>query len=78
LERNEVARVVALDISKAFDRVWHASLLHKLSAYGMRGNVFNIISSTGFEKKDIYKFSKLGNFDSGNQTCLIELIEQKN
>ena len=24
------ARAVALDISKAFDRVWHAKLLHKL------------------------------------------------
>ena len=24
-------RAVALDISKAFDRVWHANLLHKLN-----------------------------------------------
>ena len=28
--RSGAARVVALDISKAFDRVWHANLLHKL------------------------------------------------
>ena len=27
-------RAVALDISKAFDRVWHAVLLHKLSFMG--------------------------------------------
>jgi len=40
-----VARAIALDISKAFDRVWHAGLLHKLSAYGVRGRVLNIIRS---------------------------------
>ena len=26
---------VALDISKAFDRVWHAGLLHRLKSYGI-------------------------------------------
>jgi len=30
LDRNEVVRVAVLDISKAFDRVWHAGFLHKL------------------------------------------------
>ena len=29
--RSGATRAVALDISKSFDRVWHASLLHKLS-----------------------------------------------
>ena len=29
--RSGPTRAVALDISKAFDRVWHAGLLHKLS-----------------------------------------------
>ena len=28
--RSGATRAVALDISKAFDRVWHAGLLHKL------------------------------------------------
>ena len=28
-------RAVALDISKAFDRVWHAGLVHKLKCYGI-------------------------------------------
>ena len=28
-------RAVALDLSKAIDRVWHAGLLHKLKYYGI-------------------------------------------
>ena len=30
---DRIARAVALDISKAFERVWHAGLLHKLKSY---------------------------------------------
>ena len=36
---------MALDISKAFDRVWHAGLLHKLKAYQIPGQIFGLISS---------------------------------
>ena len=36
---------MALDISKAFDRVWHASLLHKLKSYGILGQIFDLIYS---------------------------------
>ena len=36
---------MALDISKAFDRVWHAGLLQKLRSYGISGKIFGIISS---------------------------------
>ena len=38
-------RAVALDISKAFDRVWHAGLLHKLKSYRISGQIFGLISS---------------------------------
>ena len=38
-------RAVALDISKAFNRVWHAGLLHKLKSYGISGQIFGLISS---------------------------------
>ena len=41
-------RAVALDISKAFDRVWHASLLHKLKSFGISGQIFGLISSFTF------------------------------
>ena len=33
--RSGTTQAVALDISKAFDRVWHAGLLHKLKSYGI-------------------------------------------
>ena len=36
---------MALDISKAFDSVWHAGLLHKLKSYGISGQIFSLISS---------------------------------
>ena len=36
---------MALDIFKAFDRVWHADLLHKLKSYGISGQIFGLISS---------------------------------
>ena len=43
--RYGVARAVTLDISKAFDRVWHAALLHRLKSYGISGQIFDLISS---------------------------------
>ena len=43
--RSRATRAVALDISKAFDRVWHAGLLHKRKSYGISGQIFGLISS---------------------------------
>ena len=43
--RSGATRAVALDISKAFDRAWHAGLLHKLKSYGISGQIFGLISS---------------------------------
>ena len=43
--RSGATRAVALDISKAFGRVWHAGLLHKLKSYGISGQIFVLIFS---------------------------------
>ena len=36
---------MAFDISKAFDRVWLASLIHKLKSNGISDQIFDLISS---------------------------------
>ena len=46
--RPRVTQAVALDISKSFDRVWHAGLLHKLKSYGISTSKTNL-SLTGFQ-----------------------------
>ena len=38
-------RGVFLDISKAFDRVWHKGLLFKLKSNGIEGNLYNLLQS---------------------------------
>ena len=43
--RYGATRSVALDISKAFERVWHAGLLLKFKSYGISGQMFGLISS---------------------------------
>ena len=43
--KSGATRPVVLDILKAFDRVWHAGLLHKLKSYGISGQIFSLISS---------------------------------
>ena len=40
-----VTRGVFLDISKAFDRVWHEGLLYKLKSYGISGPLLILIKS---------------------------------
>ena len=37
--------MIALDISKAFERIWHAGLFHKLKSYGISGQVLGLILS---------------------------------
>ena len=43
--RSGPTRDIALDITKAFDRVWHAGLPHRLMSYGISGQVFGLNSS---------------------------------
>ena len=44
-KRSGTTQAVTLDISKAFDSVCHAGLLHKLKSYGILGQIFGLISS---------------------------------
>lgn len=41
----EEVRALALDISKAYVRVWEAGIYHKLEAYGVSRRIFNMIRS---------------------------------
>ena len=43
--KSGAARAAALDISKAFERVWYATLFHKLKSYAISGQIFSLISS---------------------------------
>ena len=43
--RSGATQAVALDISEAFDRVWHTGLLHKCKSYGISGKIFGLIFS---------------------------------
>jgi len=44
-DANEEVRAVFLDISRAFDRVWHEGLIHKLKKLGVDGDMINILTS---------------------------------
>ena len=45
LDSGKEVRAVFCDISKAFDRVWHAGLLYRLEAAGVTGEVLNWFQS---------------------------------
>ena len=38
--RSGATRAIALDISKTFNRVWHAGLLHKLKSWNFRSDIW--------------------------------------
>ena len=44
VEANKEIRIVFLDISKAFDRVWHQGLIYKLKKWGISGQVLDWLS----------------------------------
>ena len=43
--RSGGTQAVTLDMSKVFDRAWHAGLLYKLRSYGISGQICGLISS---------------------------------
>ena len=44
-------RVIALDISKAFDQVWHRGILCKLTGYGISGKLYSTLKSFLLRRK---------------------------
>ena len=42
--RSGATRAAALDISTAFNRIWHAGLLHKLKSYGITSQIIGLVS----------------------------------
>ena len=43
--RSRASQAVALDVSMAFSRVWHAGLLHNLKSYKISSQIFDLTSS---------------------------------
>ena len=59
---------MALDISKAFDRVWHAGLLHKVKSYGISGQIFAIFLL--FSVVDGFEWFRMESLHKGIQLML--------
>ena len=51
LSKGRQVDIILLDFAKAFDKVPHARLLHKLDFYGVRGNINKWISSFLVDRK---------------------------
>jgi hypothetical protein len=45
LEQGKEVRMVFLDISKAFDKVWHKGLLYKLVVFGIQDPLLSWLKS---------------------------------
>ena len=45
------ARSVLIDISKAFDKVWHDDIIFKLTQNGISGNLLNLLHDLLNERK---------------------------
>jgi hypothetical protein len=43
LDNGEQIDVIYLDMSKAFDKVSHTKLLHRLHEFGFQGNILNLV-----------------------------------
>ena len=61
-DRSGATKAVAIDISKVFERVWHAGLFQKLTSYGTSGQIFGLFSVIhGFEWYWMEVFTRISN-----------------
>ena len=64
--RSGSTQAVALDISKAFHRVWYAVLLYKLKLYRISGQIFDVFSSV----TDSFEWFWMGSLHKNIQSML--------
>ena len=55
-------KIVALDISKAIDKVWHAALMAKLAAFGLGSSPTNLLCRLSNEVDT--KYLNFSDFDT--------------
>ena len=54
-DNNYEVKGVSLEISKAFDKVWHDGIIHKLKRNGNSGNLLNLLTdSLRKENKELF------------------------
>ena len=58
---------VFLDISKAFDKVWHDGIIYKLTQNGISGNLLNLLEDFLKERKQRVVFN--GQVSTWNDIC---------
>ena len=72
LDKGKDVRFIFCDISKAFDRVWHKGILHKLKHYGISEQIVNWIDNYlshgaewGRPLRGFFCVSRLSGFNNG-------------
>ena len=59
LNNRHETRAISLDISQAFNVVWHPALLSKLSAYGMQGQLHSWITEFLYSRSQCVALNKI-------------------
>ena len=78
LESSGESRVISLDISKAFDRVWHKGLLAKLPMFGLHHTLINWICSFLSDRSIAVRVDGfLSNLHSINAFFLVGYVEER-
>lgn len=59
MDKNTQVCAIFCDMTQAFDYVQHDILLKKLDAYGIRGNIFNLIQSYLHDRQQVTQISRI-------------------